>query len=76
MHQYVVYNQNTTDYPGQYIVRRHTIGPDENVRADELPLYVGASLAGARTAIDNVAPGLYCLPRLDGDDLVIMEVWL
>lgn len=59
------------DYPGKYVVRewyslRCLIPAAE-------PLAVADTLAEARAA---VPAGLYCMPRVKGDELQIVETWL
>ncbi len=66
--QFVIYN-SPSDCPGKYVVRMwRTIiqkGPTAMVAAVD-------SLEQAREIIPE---GLHCMPRLDGDDPVIVEVW-
>lgn len=61
----------TADYGDQYIARPEIIGPGW---ATFLQVYlVGESLAEVRSKLPY---GLSCIGRQDGDDPVIVEVWL
>jgi len=56
-----------SDYPGRFVARRFELN-----RPTRLVL-VASSLEGVRRLLP---PGLYCLPRLPGDEPHIVEVWL
>lgn len=64
---YVVYN-NPSDYPNKYVVRKW-IG----LTPFPVPEIVADTLIKARSSIPV---GLYRLPRQDGDDPCIMEIWI
>ncbi len=70
MNLYVVY-RNPSDFPGQYVARRQTVGPG-TIRIAAQPLAVG-TLDQVRTALP---PGLTRLERSPADDPAIFEVWL
>lgn len=71
MYQFTIY-QNPLDAPGQYVVRRWTIGPGWEL-PDKTVAYQGPSLSAARAAIPY---GLHRMPRFPDDDPSVLEVWL
>lgn len=60
--------KDPSDYPGKFVVRRF-IG----MNAKKEPEVVADTLDEARRVIPA---GLICVPRLNGDDPVIYEVWI
>ena len=66
---------NPSDYPERVVERRWDCDPDasEGLRPTPEPLAVTETLAEAREAVPH---GLQCIPRLPGDDPVIVEVWM
>lgn len=70
MQQYVIY-EKPLDYPQGYVVRCWHIGPGL-LSADKVAMHF-STLDAARAAIP---PGLFMMPRKEGDDPAICEVWL
>jgi hypothetical protein len=67
---WVVYRPTTNDFPGQWVARLHVTLPQP--QATHLHV-TGPTLESVRAQL----PGwLSLLPRQDGDDPVIEEVWL
>ena len=71
MTQWVIYD-HPRDHPDGYVLRAHYVMGDEKVEVD--------SVAWASPKVEVlrmiVPPGLYCLPRFENDDPVILEVWI
>lgn len=69
--QYVIYNDRTRDFPGLWPVREWIIRPG---------FYGGRPIAclcaSLKEAREQIPEGMVCLPRYEGDDAVIVEVWI
>lgn len=67
---YTVYGPNTSDFPGEYVCRRHEI-TDEAVPKE----LVGRSdsLEGLR---EQLPKGLHRIDRHEDDDRTIIECWI
>jgi hypothetical protein len=63
---------NPSDYPGKYVLRRHTVIGSVLV-ADVEPLYVGLWVPEARLLIPKEALRVPISPR---DDPVLLECWI
>jgi hypothetical protein len=66
---WVIYD-HPSDYPNAWVVREWKIA-DEPVAMPNV--IIAKSLKAARAAIP---PGLFCMPRWQGDDPAVVEVWL
>jgi hypothetical protein len=69
--KFVVY-KHPSDYPGDFVVRRHVAGRG-TVKIDPEPWAVVGSLAAARGLVPE---GLVRLARDPTDDPVIVESWI
>lgn len=70
---YAIY-AHPKDYPDDFVCRRWFCFPGEDVpRADAKPWYIDRTLEDVRK---QIPPGLVMLPRMPGDDPVIVETWL
>lgn len=67
--QFVIY-ERPKDFPEHFVVRRWTITHGRT--APDLVACLCSTLAEAR---ETVPPDLVCMPRMDDDDAVIVEVW-
>jgi hypothetical protein len=70
---YVV-THNPSDFPGKYVVRRHTADARGRLVADKLPKAVSESLPVARLAIPLYLHRMK--PSWGADDPVILEWWM
>lgn len=62
------------DYPEHCVVRRSWIRPGETDRVNDPVLWAqAATIEEAREAIPE---GLFCIPRQEDDDPVIVECWI
>lgn len=68
--QFTIYD-HPRDYPDKFVVRAFAIFPGEVLASGECILC--DTLEEAR---EKIPPGLICLPRAEGDDPVIVEVWI
>jgi hypothetical protein len=59
------------DYPRHWVVRRSFVLPTGELIADVVPR-LALDLESAR---EHIPPGLYCQPRMTGDEPHIIEVW-
>lgn len=59
-----------TDYPGHYVIRPYSAKLDAPLTVH----FKHEQLDAVRAALANM--GLTCLPRAEGDDPCIVEVWL
>ena len=68
------------DYPSEFVIRATRLvrlaGQPRIV--DEGIVARGATLAAVRAQLQQLplGPSLYCLPRQEGDDPVIVEMWI
>lgn len=67
---WVIY-ENPRDFPGKFVLRAQDASP-QGVQPWQMCAVFG-TLIEARAA---VPPGLYCFPRIPGDDPVIVEMWM
>lgn len=67
---WVIYRQNTADYPGKWVARMHLTLPEN---ATSRAVITADSLEEIRAALPA---GLTCLARDPKDDPVIEETWL
>jgi hypothetical protein len=78
MSMYVIYD-HPKDFPAHFVVRQwKVVGPDEVSKEPQVmvardPHALTDTLEEARSALPE---GLYRIPRYQGDDPVITEVWL
>jgi len=59
------------DYPRHYVVRRSFVLPIGEIVHDVVPR-LAADLEDAR---EHIPPGLFCQPRMRGDEPHIVEAW-
>lgn len=71
LHMYVIY-KNPTDFPGQFVSRRHSIGKTGS-QPDLLPRCIANNLKDVR---DDLPQGLVKMPRDKNDDACIVETWI
>jgi hypothetical protein len=73
---YTVYAR-PRDFPGEYVVRESLVHGGGKITQGEI-VARGSTLEGVRAQIFALprGPGLTCLPRMEGDDPVIVEVWI
>jgi hypothetical protein len=71
LEMWVIYS-NPRDYPGKFVTRRRVVTAASDV-ADAKPRAVEETLEDARAAVPW---GCVCIGRQEGDDPVIVEVWL
>ena len=67
---WTIYN-HPADYPNYFVARRWEVQAGKESPTTDVLLDVDLDKLRAK-----LPPGLYCLPRFQGDDPVIMEVWL
>jgi hypothetical protein len=63
---------NPSDYPGEYVIRRHAVQPGLTL-PDDRQFARAPTLKEVRKMLP---PGLYNLGRYSSDDPVIVEVWV
>ena len=68
---YVVFNRDTSDFPGLYVCRKQEIHPGEVIPTDTF--FTGSSLEDIRS---QLPPDLNVIPRSPQDDPNIIESWL
>lgn len=66
-----VVTKHPSDYPDKFVARANYVGPRGASRWG--PALTADTLEEARS---KVPIGLYCMPRSQGDDPVVVEVWL
>lgn len=69
---WIVYDR-PLDYPNEFVVRRWDIVRGQPEPVMTLVMYRAASLDGVR---GHIPEGLYRMPRWEGDEPHIVEVWL
>lgn len=66
--------ERPTDYPQGFVARRWIAGVGELKATPDI--IIGDTLEWVRSVLTDLYPWLYCLPRQDGDEPQIVEVWL
>jgi hypothetical protein len=64
----------TRDFPGE-VVAREWFTDSTGIRKGEIVARC-PDLQSCRAAIMAIDPGLYCIPRSDGDNPAIVETWI
>jgi hypothetical protein len=62
---------NPLDMPGFFVARAHIV--EDGFSSPTAAMFIGLSLAEVRR---QLPPGLFCMPRQDGDEPHIVESWL
>lgn len=72
MYTYTLYN-SPLDFPGQYVVRRFTIGKGDPI-PDAEPFIVTEDMNEVKEAMNRL--GLFIVPRSPEDDPKIVCTWI
>jgi len=76
IHFWVIY-ENPSDYPGKFVVRKHSVRLKEGTKDTEIVIAPDCSLHNTLDdARGAVPPFLYRLGRQEGDDPCIADVWM
>jgi hypothetical protein len=65
--------EHPRDYPDQYVARRFEVGAGRAVPSPTNDMFVADTLAELHALLP---PGLFRMPRFEGDSPSIVECWL